>query len=255
MARWNGTTKERGYGSSHQTIRNSALASYRQGQPCAECGQPLTGPAASHDLAHDHINGGYKGLAHTACNRSEGSTRGNRMQPRYIAFMAGGDTRCKTCGKTYHYAAKLCEVCGIHYHPSGGSVRTCSRKCGVHLRRRIYGYASGKPPRPPKQPRTCQTCGVTLGRGSVGNCPECTVAQRPGRSWSIVYYTCRYCGNVGVTTARGTTRCVCKARECQLTRLMANNLIARRGLTREQADSQVAEYRAQGDHRGRSRNW
>ena len=48
------------------------------------------------DLAHDHVNGGYLGLACRQHNRGEGATRGNRMrgplpraQRRAIAFKAG----------------------------------------------------------------------------------------------------------------------------------------------------------------------
>jgi len=58
-----------------------------------------------------------------------------------------------------------------------------------------------------------------------------------------MYYTCRYCGKVGVTTARARLREVCPARVCQLLRLRVNKLQARYGMTQAEAH---AEAKAEG---------
>lgn len=190
------------------------------------------------DLDRDHlvdrVLGGAQGpavLAHRSCNRGAGAKLGNRLQPRAIQA-AGRDTVCAACGKPYHYAARACEVCGVHYHPSGKAVRTCSRAHGVELRRRLYGYAGSKASKPKPPPRV--------------RVPAEPYAPRS----TVAYYTCRYCGKPGVTMAKGQRREVCPARECQLARLTVNNLVARKGMTREQAEAAVAAYRAEGDHRG-----
>jgi hypothetical protein len=84
------------YAGDHLRARKLAVAVYRPGDPCAIGGEPLSGPASRLDLAHDHVNGGYLGLACRFHNRSEGATRGNRLrgplpmpQRRAIAFKRG----------------------------------------------------------------------------------------------------------------------------------------------------------------------
>jgi hypothetical protein len=68
------------YGGDHARVRSLAVARYRPGDPCAIGGERLTVPAAFLDLAHDHVNGGYLGLACRRHNRAEGASRGNRMR-------------------------------------------------------------------------------------------------------------------------------------------------------------------------------
>jgi hypothetical protein len=85
------------YGSEHARVRSLAVARYRVGDPCAIGGEPLVVAARWLDLAHDHVNGGYLGLACRFHNRSEGAARGNanrgsyrpRVQRRAIAFKVG----------------------------------------------------------------------------------------------------------------------------------------------------------------------
>jgi hypothetical protein len=71
------------YLAEHRRLRSLAVARYRLGDPCAMGGEPLTVAARWLDLAHDHVNGGYLGLACWACNRGEGATRGNRQRGRW----------------------------------------------------------------------------------------------------------------------------------------------------------------------------
>src|SRR5258708_2817385 len=86
MARWHGTTTERGYGRPHQSLRERRLTVYRPGDHCAIGGEPLPWwplPLARQhlDLAHDHVNGGYlPGLACAAHNRADGARRGNKRR-------------------------------------------------------------------------------------------------------------------------------------------------------------------------------
>lgn len=225
MARYRGTTTQRGLGQDHAADKKRLLAQHQDGDPCWRCGQPMyKWQSLDRDHVVDRALGGTMGpavLAHAACNRGAGAKLGNQLQPRAI-MAAGRDTICRTCGKPYHYAARLCEICMVHYHPSRRDQRSCSRACGVELRKRIYGPSgssrAAKPPPPPKV-----------------RVPAEPYAPRS----SVAYYTCRYCGKLGVTTARGMPREVCPADACQLARRAANNLRVRQGLTAGEADAQV----------------
>jgi hypothetical protein len=88
MARWRGTTTQRGYHYQHQKLRAALLARWQPGDPCARCGLPmwhkqrwLNGKliAAIH-LGHTADRTGYTGLEHDTCNEADGATRGNRMR-------------------------------------------------------------------------------------------------------------------------------------------------------------------------------
>lgn len=85
MARWQGTTTERGYGAAHKAERARRLALYRPGQPCAHGGEPLNYPvqvAARYlDLPHTADRTGYlPGLSCRRHNRADGARRGNRKR-------------------------------------------------------------------------------------------------------------------------------------------------------------------------------
>ena len=88
MARWQGTTAARGYGTAHQAERERRLKQYQPGDLCAEGGEPmtwwpLTVARRYLDLAHDHANGGYlDGLSCSTCNRAEGGARGGKARAR-----------------------------------------------------------------------------------------------------------------------------------------------------------------------------
>jgi len=138
MARWQGTTAQRGLGTEHQRDKKRLQAQLRDGQPCWRCGLPMY---RWQELDRDHITdrarGGAQGpavLAHASCNRKAGAQAGNQRQARLVIAARPGDVRCAACGQTYHYAARSCAICGKHYHPSGKTVRTCSRACGAVLR-------------------------------------------------------------------------------------------------------------------------
>jgi hypothetical protein len=88
MARWHGTTTERGYGHQHQAERKRRLARWRPGDPCARCGRPMYGPPALIDLGHTTDRTAYTGLEHRHCNRGEGARRGNRMRGRVRAWQS-----------------------------------------------------------------------------------------------------------------------------------------------------------------------
>lgn len=86
MARWQGKTAQRGYGSSHQAERQRRLAAYRPGDICAHGGEPLTYwplPLARRylDLPHTADRSGYlPGLSCRRHNRADGAIRGNRKR-------------------------------------------------------------------------------------------------------------------------------------------------------------------------------
>jgi hypothetical protein len=68
------------YGGAHVRARALAVARYRPGDRCAIGGEVLAVFSGELDLAHDHVNGGYLGLACRRHNRGEGASRGNRMR-------------------------------------------------------------------------------------------------------------------------------------------------------------------------------
>lgn len=85
MARWQGTSTERGYGHEHQKERARRLAQYRPGDICAHGGEPLNYPvqvAARYlDLPHNADRTGYlPGLSCRRHNRADGARRGNRLR-------------------------------------------------------------------------------------------------------------------------------------------------------------------------------
>ena len=93
--RWTGTTTQRGYGHGHQAERERRLAAYKQGDPCAHCGQPMTWwPLAVArryiDLPHAPGKNGYlPGLACRRCNRRDGQ----RMTTAILAARRGEPAR------------------------------------------------------------------------------------------------------------------------------------------------------------------
>jgi hypothetical protein len=239
MARWTGTTPERGYGYDHQKLRNRWKPKVETGQVrchamvCLEVRDGrsrLIAPGAPWHLGHTPDRTGWTGPEHERCGAADGARRGNQAQPRVI--MAGHDVICGSCGKPYHYAARQCEVCGTHYHPSGGTVRTCGRQCGAVLQRRNRMAKGWVPPaQRPKPLRQLRKPG-----------PVASGQRAPAKGWpstAIAYYACRYCGELGVSKTQGQTREVCPSRSCQLARLTANNLRTRNGITKSDADAKM----------------
>jgi hypothetical protein len=249
MARYRGTSTQRGLGADHQADKKRLLALHRDGDPCWRCGQPTY---KWQELDRDHVVdralGGTDGpavLAHAGCNRSAGARLSNQVRPQRTTAgpVDGRDTICTTCGKRYWYAARACEICGGHYHPHYSEQRSCSRACGVELRRRKYnGRQSSKPPKPKP---LCAECGKPCNAGIKFCSRACATAARPPAPYaprsSVTYYTCRYCGELGIAHGTGRKRrAVCPARACQLARIAANNLRLRSGMTQEDADAQMA---------------
>ena len=159
-----GVTAQRGYGYRHQQIRRALLAVWQPGDKCTRCHEPMWGPPESIHLGHTDDRSGYRGLEHASCNTADGARRGNRQRPRFIiAASPAVKPQCKVCGKTYHYAARMCSVCASHYHPTHRAQRSCSRACGVLLRRMSH-VPVPRPertpaPAPVKTERACEFCG------------------------------------------------------------------------------------------------
>ena len=86
MARWKGTTTERGYGNAHQRERERRLRIYRPGDLCAHGGEPMWWwplPIARRFLDLPHTTDRLAYLPGLSCrhhNRSEGVTRANRLR-------------------------------------------------------------------------------------------------------------------------------------------------------------------------------
>jgi hypothetical protein len=88
MARWTGTTTERGYGHTHRQERERRLALYRPGDTCAHGGEhmhwwPLAYARRFLDLPHTDDRSGYlPGLACRKHNRGDGARKRNRRARR-----------------------------------------------------------------------------------------------------------------------------------------------------------------------------
>jgi hypothetical protein len=247
MARYRGTTAQRGLGADHQADKKRLLAQHRDGDPCWRCGGPMyKWQALDRDHVVDRALGGATGpavLAHASCNRSAGARLGNQLRPLNAPRPgAGHDVFCPVCGKKNARKSRPCEICGGHYHPHYSEQRTCSRACGVAIKRRRYGYAGNKAPAPKPLCAQCgKPCNDTRSKFCSRTCATVASAPARPRATPIAYYNCRYCGTLGVQNAnRKQQREVCPARACQLARLAANNLRTRHGLSKEDADAQMA---------------
>lgn len=101
MARWKGTTTQRGMGSGHQRLREQRLKVYRPGDICAHGGERMFYPmpvlvkdrhgtrlvSPFLDLPHTADRTGYlPGLSCAHHNRSEGVTRRNLMRGTVSAW-------------------------------------------------------------------------------------------------------------------------------------------------------------------------
>jgi len=99
MARYRGTTAERGLAGDHQAKRRTALTALRDGDPCARCqlrgiyhpmwralvtwkdGRPTSRWLDLDDFPGRAIGGPQvKRLSYRSCNRSAGATLGNHMR-------------------------------------------------------------------------------------------------------------------------------------------------------------------------------
>jgi hypothetical protein len=230
MGRWQGTTKERGLGSDHVADKNRLLALHRDGDPCWRCGQPMyKSQALDRDHVIDRALGGKDGpavLAHASCNRAAGARASNQRRQFTLlaATTAGANVTCRVCGKHYTRAARACEMCGVHYHPSYGQQRTCSRSCGVELKRRTGSIGGPRKPRP-----RCATCGKPCNLGCVYCSKTCAgdASKDKNQTWPssrLQHYTCRYCGQQCVAKATTQPREVCPAPLCQAQRLNDNRM-------------------------------
>lgn len=90
MARWTGTTTQRGLGAPHQADKRRLKREMRPGQPCPRCGQPMW-PHQALDRGHaiPRALGGVNSpgrLEHASCNRSAGAAMATPM--RYARLRA-----------------------------------------------------------------------------------------------------------------------------------------------------------------------
>jgi len=71
-------TTRRGYGATHQKLREQLLAAWKPGDPCARCGQPMW-KRDEIDLGHGDTRSTYRGLEHQQCNRATSGRRDSKQ--------------------------------------------------------------------------------------------------------------------------------------------------------------------------------
>lgn len=115
-------TAARGYGGAHAKKRAEAKKLVDAGLAnCWRCGTWLP-PGQPFDLGHDdHDRSIYRGPECVPCNRATSGRKPGVVRRRGPG--AGPRTRA-------------CEICGAEYKAGWAGQRTCSRACGVELRRR-----------------------------------------------------------------------------------------------------------------------
>jgi DNA-directed RNA polymerase subunit RPC12/RpoP len=107
------STSARGYGYEHQKARREFLAAFEVGDPCVRCDDPILDITDVH-LDHADDRSTYLGLAHSWCNVAAGARRG------------GAPRRLRD---------RVCDGCGLTFHPKQRSQWLCSRACVSHARR------------------------------------------------------------------------------------------------------------------------
>lgn len=112
------STTERGYGRAHQARREELLPA-AIGKPCGFCGYEMRIGQAL-DLDHSDPEARKRGepgdrIVHAECNRAQRAFRGEFGLSRSTRF---------------------CEICGALFASRTRETRTCSRACGVELKRR-----------------------------------------------------------------------------------------------------------------------
>jgi hypothetical protein len=83
-----GSTSRRGYGWTHQKLRNRWARDVARGEvECARCGEPIW-PEEPWDLGHvDGDKTRYAGPEHRACNRATAIRRAKRRRRVQVAFV------------------------------------------------------------------------------------------------------------------------------------------------------------------------
>ncbi len=108
----------RGYGTEHQRRRRELLPLF-MGRNCAECGEEMRA-----DQALD--------LDHSVPLRVDPTSKADRVLHR--ACNAAWNRSGQPTG--FDYSPRPCVVCGTEYKPKLPSHVSCSRACGVTVRRR-----------------------------------------------------------------------------------------------------------------------
>jgi hypothetical protein len=84
-----GSTSKRGYGWTHQKLRNRWARDVARGEvECARCGEPIW-PEEPWDLGHvDGDKSRYAGPEHRSCNRATATHQAKRRRRVQVAFVA-----------------------------------------------------------------------------------------------------------------------------------------------------------------------
>jgi len=195
-------TNANAYGSLHQRRREELLPA-AIGQACAVCGYEMRIGQALH-LDHSDPEAKRRGepgdrIIHAECNQERRGLKGKG--PRY----------------------RDCLICGTSYHGHYAGQLTCSRACGIEMKRRNSPPRKHEP-RPPAllHERQCSECGTAFETyyGQKKTCgPACSEARASRRARQRMRNrtplppasaVCVHCGALTWTGKRGRPRKVCE---------------------------------------------
>lgn len=116
---WKRLGRQKDYGPKHQAERLARLREFTPGDPCARCGDPMTGPLSTIHLDHTDDRTGYLGLSHAACNLG-------------------------AAGRVYAERKRTCPGCMVEFVTRSKGQLHCSRKCYSATRRKKAPRGHGR---------------------------------------------------------------------------------------------------------------
>lgn len=153
-------------------------------EPCSRCGKPVYRSQTSAPVIVCRTCRAEQSAPYKPQRKSYGDPRECAL-PGCDVIYTPTHAAQRFCSKTCAYRggrgrvrapAKTCEICGAQFrrvNRKGHVQRTCSRACGVELRRRVYGFAGAKAP---AQPRSAPSSRVYI-RNCIW-CAKLFVARR-----------------------------------------------------------------------------
>lgn len=164
-------------------------------QPVCVMGNRTIAPHQPVHVAHDDSGTVILGPAHSTCNTTDGGVR------RHGGTVVSGHT--STSGGTL--AKRECMVCGSTYTPTYSKQATCSRACGVKMKKLGIVPAAI----PARVTKACKSCGIHFPHDGTPRtyCENCGPPSSSIRK--VDARTCDRCGTQFEQRGRGRRRRYC----------------------------------------------